>query len=436
MRTICNVLVMCLLSSWASAAESPTVPKVEPAAAVETVIHAGTLIAVPGETPRKQQSIIVKGDHIEAIVPGYVTRPNAAVVDLTALTVLPGLIDCHVHLTSGGAGVSAQRRSVPTEAELVLNAMNNAAVTLAAGFTTVRDLGARSPAIFTVRDAIASGRFPGPRVIAAGHMISVTGGHADGDPLAGESSTVPALLSGICDGPYACRATVRAQIAAGADVIKAASTGGGGDENGTADAAPELEEDEMQAIVDIAHSLGRKVAVHAHGTAGINRALRAGADSVEHGGFSDAESIRMFKAQHAFLVPTMSVLGKIEKEVPTADPKVLPLMRSFLDHMPGNVAAAYKSGVKIAFGTDAGITEHGHNADEFLWYRKIGMSPADTLRTATVNAAELLGMQDRIGTIAVGKYADIIAVDGDPMDDVTALQRVKFVMKAGKTVTR
>jgi imidazolonepropionase-like amidohydrolase len=419
------LLAWCSLAFSAESSQSPPAAT-PPQPAI--IIHAGALIAVPGEAPKRMQSIVVRGDRVEAILAGYVVRPDAKVIDLSQLTVLPGMIDCHVHLMSRPKKEPRNAEARWGEPEQVLLALENAAITLDAGFTTVRDVGARAPGIFAVRDAIAEGRFPGPRVIAAGHMVSVTGGHGDGD--SGDRSSA---LSGICDGPYECRAAVRAQIAAGADVIKIATTGGGGDENGTADAAPEMDDDELAAIVATAHSLGRKVAVHAHGTAGINAALRAGADSIEHGGFSNAESIRLYKSHKSFLVPTMSVLNGIERDYAAADAKVKPIMRAFLDRMPENVGAVYRSGVPIAFGTDAGVTEHGQNAQEFLWYRKIGMTPVDALKTATVNAAKLLGMEARLGTLAAGTYADIVATAGDPLQDSEALRKIVYVMKGGVT---
>jgi len=426
-----NKAILAALLAWGSLAAAADQPQAVPEASKPLVIiHAGTLIAVPGEAPQREQSIVVRGDRIEAVTAGYVVRPGARIVDLSQLTVLPGLIDSHVHLAKRRSKTPARGRE-----QLTLNALENAAVTLKAGFTTVRDLGGDPRTLFAVRDAIQQGRFPGPRVLTAGTIVAVTEGHGAGaGPIAAGEDPRTAPLSGICDGPYQCRATIRGLIGAGADVIKIAASGGGSEENGTEDAAPEMAQDEMVAIVETAHALNRKVAAHAHGTASINAALRAGVDSIEHGGFSNAESIKLFKAHGAYLVPTLSVLSGLEVEYPTADPKIKSMVGNFLAKMPGNVGAVYRAGVPIAFGTDAGITQHGQNALEFQWYKKIGMSEADALRTATINAARLLGVEAQVGSIAVGKYADIIATAANPLQDISTLRNVVYVMKGGATV--
>ncbi len=401
------------------------------AAPTATIIHAGTLIAVPGRAPIQQASVIIRSGRIEAVKEGYVQIEGARVINLSHETVLPGLIDCHVHLTFPALNKSVARDpSRLTTADYALAGVVHARQTLEAGFTTVRDLGADSEAIFSLQKAIQSGQIPGPRVLAAGGLISVTGGHGD---ILGYPEPIHDLLVGesLCNGPYDCRRAVRSQIAAGADVIKIAVTGGGADAGGNEDAAPEMEADEVQAIVQVAHAHGRKVAVHAHGTAGILLALNAGADSIEHGGFANAEAISLLRAHDTTLVPTLSVLDRIAKEIATASPKDQPRMRAFLDKMPGNIGAAYRAGVRIAFGTDAGITEHGGNAGEFAWYVRIGMTPTAALQTATVNAARLLGLEKEIGTIEAGKSADLIATTRDPLADVAALRDVVFVMKEG-----
>ncbi|MCW0199471.1 amidohydrolase family protein [Sphingopyxis sp.] len=399
-----------------------------------TIIHAGLLIAVPGSPPLKDQTIVVRAGKVEAIRPGFLSaadigEPVAAVIDLSRSAVLPGLIDAHVHLTIGWPPKLNQ-----SDADAALVALENARKTLAAGFTTVRDVGAFSDAIFSVRDAINKGRFDGPRILAAGDIISVTNGHGHGDIAVPESGGFAGFhASGICDGPFECRKAVRTQIMHGADVIKIATTKGGNDPR--LGAAPsEMMDDEIVAAVTTAHAAGRKVAAHAHSTAGIDAALAGGVDSIEHGGFLDKGSIALFKKSGAFLVPTMVVLNSLQAGYDRADPQTRAITRGFLDNMPNNIGAAYRAGVPIAFGTDAGITPHGKQALEFLWYRKIGMTPGDVLRTATTNAAKLLGLDAEIGTIEAGKRADIIATGANPLDDVATLQHVTFVMAAGRVV--
>lgn len=428
------------LAISASAAEAPAAvgsglqnPTASATVSVPSIIHAGLLIAVPGSLPLKDQSIIVRDGKIEAVRAGFLTAadisaPDAKVIDLSKSTVLPGLIDAHVHLTIGWPPKLDQ-----SDAAATLVALENARKTLAAGFTTVRDLGAASEAIFVVRDAIKQGRFVGPRILAAGDIISVTNGHGHGDIMVPASGGFDAFhASGICDGPFECRKAVRTQIMHGADVIKIATTKGGNDPR-LAAAPPEMMDDEIAAAVATAHAAGLKIAAHAHSTAGVDAALTGGVDSVEHGGFLDKDSIALFKKNGAYLVPTMVVLNSLQAGYERSDPKTQAITRGFLENMPNNIGAAYRAGVPIAFGTDAGVTPHGQQALEFLWYRKIGMTPADVLRTATVNAAKLLGLDKEIGTIEAGKQADIIATDGNPLDDVTTLQNVTFVMAAGRT---
>lgn len=426
-------------SVWAGGAPRPETAGGQAAsgvAAVEepvpSIIHAGLLIAVPGNPPLTNQSIIIRAGRIEAVKSGFLSPGDigdrrATVIDLSKSTVMPGLIDAHVHLTIGWPPKLDQG-----DADAALVTIENARKTLAAGFTTVRDLGATSRAIFVVRDAIKQGRFEGPRILAAGNIISVTNGHGHGDITLPPSGKFEAFNgSGICDGPFECRRAVRSQIQFGADVIKIATTKGGNDPR-TAAAPSEMMDDEIAAAVTTAHAAGLKVAAHAHSTAGINAALRGGVDSIEHGSFLDKESIALFKRSGAFLVPTMVVLNSLQADYAKSSLKTQAITRAFLDNMPNNIGAAYRAGISIAFGSDAGVTPHGKQALEFLWYWKIGMTPGDTLRTATVNAARLLGLEKEIGTIEVGKQADIIATYANPLDDVATLQNVTFVMRAGK----
>lgn len=430
----------CLLAKWAGAVlllcclHVETSESIQPSLTNEsplTIIHAGTVVAVPGHPPLRTVSILVRNGRIESIREGYARIAGARFIDMKRNTVLPGLIDCHVHLTTPTLEKSTVKDPARLNAaDYALAGVAHAKLTLDAGFTTVRDVGADSEAIFALRDAIQHGQIVGPRIFAAGRLISTTGGHGD---MSGYPDATRANLTGAstCDGPFDCRRAARLQIAHGADLIKIATTGGGGDAGGDEDAPAEMDADEVRAIVEVAHALRRRVAVHAHGTAGILLALRSGVDSVEHGGFVNGEAISLLRSKDVTLVPTLSVLDRVAKELPEADVKDQPRMRAFLAKMPGNVGAAYRAGVRIAFGTDAGVIEHGTNAREFEWYVRIGMTPVAALQTATVNAAYLLGQEREIGTLEAGKSADIIAVAGDPLNDVTALEKVVFVMKQG-----
>ena len=403
-----------------------------------TVIHAGTLLDVPGTPAKSRQTILVQDGRIMEIRPGLLSPEQLApeqetveVIDLTDSFVLPGLIDAHVHLTlSDKGGRSAFEL---TGEEMLMDGVVNARATLQAGFTTVRDVGARphSWPVIVLRDAIEAGKIPGPRLLVAGNSISATGGHADyfdwPDHML-EGLETP----GLCDDTGSCRRAVRRQFRQGADLIKINATMGGSERNGGRDDPPAFFTDEFAAIVETARSQNLKVAAHAHGTAGINAALNAGVDSIEHGSFLDEESIRLFNATGAFLVPTLSVHNVLLAEIGTATGMMKDRLQSFLDEHPVNVGNAYRAGVRIALGTDAGIVPHGDNAHELEWYVSVGMTNADAIITATVNAAELLGIENHAGTLAGGKSADLIAVRGDPLQDVAALKEVVFVMKSGR----
>lgn len=409
-----------------------------------TIIHAGELLAIPGQAALKEQSVIIKNGRVERVEAGYSSAESLGkeaaeiqLLDLKNKFVLPGLIDAHTHLSmsvQSGEGQTYNPQlmnAVMSEADLTLNAVVNARKTLAAGFTTVRNVGSRSDAVLALRDAIRSGKLEGPRIQASAGFVSVTSGHGD---LEGMREDVIKLLQGanICDGAAECRKVTRTQIRKGADVIKIMATGGGGEDNGYPEAAPEMFDDELKAVVTSAHSLDRKVTAHAHGTEGIIAALKAGVDSIEHGSFLNDEAIKLFKRNNAYLVPTMSVLNKLESIKDKAPPHLLPRIEPHLKYLEPNVAKAYKKGVKIALGTDAGIVPHGQNARELERYIKIGMSPMDAIVTGTVNAADLLGLSSEIGTLESGKAADLIATDKTPLEDITELQRVTFVMRGGR----
>ena len=405
-----------------------------PAVADTKFIYAGTLIAIPGEEPLKEQTVVVKQGRILRIAQGYERPPaGVTVIDLRNHFVLPGLIDSHVHMLSELGPGSKLRLVEEDESMAALRGAQYALRTLRAGFTTVRDLGQRSPAIFALRRAIDEGIVAGPRLVVAGSTLSPTGGHAQ---TYGYRDEINHFFSstGKCDGADDCRRAVRQQISRGADVIKLVATGGvlsdikaGTDQQFT--------DDELKSIVETAHKLGRKVAAHAHGTDGLNAALRAGADSIEHGSYLDATSIALFRRSGAWYVPTVIAgvtaanyarMGNFLSEAQKAKAlKVGPQIQDALRR-------AHEGGVKIAFGTDSGVSPHGLNAREFSLMVGAGMTPTEALRSATVSAAELLGLQASIGTLEPGKFADIVAVAEDPRRNVKTLEAMQFVMRSGQ----
>lgn len=404
------------------------------AASADTkLIYAGTLFAVPGQEPLKEQTIYVKDGKIEKVVPGFVRlSPGERLVDLRNQYVLPGLIDCHVHILSE---LNAKSRLEQVESEEPYVALKGAAYalrTLRAGFTTVRDLGERSSAIFALKKAINEGLIAGPRLVVAGSTLSPTGGHAQ---TYGYRDDVNALFAstGSCDGVDACRRAVRLQVARGADVIKLVATAGVLS-NISAGVDQQFTDEELAVIVKTARGLGRRVAAHAHGAGGINAALRAGVDSIEHGSYVSPESISLFRAKGAYLVPTILAGVTVAEHAKKSDFLTPAQREKSLQVGPLMQAAfkrAYEGGVKIAFGTDTGVSVHGQNAKEFALMVGAGMPPAEALKAATVNAADLLQLSSTIGTIEAGKAADIIAVAQDPLRDIKVMQRVSFVMRNG-----
>ena len=311
--------------------------------------------------------------------------------------------------------------------------MQLAVRTLHAGFTTVRDLGSDPEAIFALRDAIAEGVIIGPRILAAGSSVAATGGHGDVDGYKAELLELWTPET-ICDGPYDCRRAVRHAIKYGADWIKITATGGVLSDTATG-TDQQMTADELREIMDTAHALGVKVAAHAHGTDGINAALRAGVDSIDHGTFLDRESLRLFRESGAYLVPTLLPGAKIPLKM-EGNPFFTDAIKAKANAAAAasleNVRLAYKAGVKIAFGTDSAVTPHGDNGQEFALMVEAGMEPMDALRSATVVAAELIEMSDTLGTIEAGKYADIIAVEGNPLEDITTMERVQGVIRDGR----
>lgn len=408
------------------------------------IVQAGRLLDRPGYAPRAATTVLIRDGRIAALRDGYLAADQFAdvpsdtrVIDLRDRFVLPGLIDTHVHLTTDKAGAEAQLESVSQgTAFFAYEAAVNARKTLAAGFTTVRNLGDRGGVTLALRDAIASRKLPGPRIVDAGAAISTTAGHMD--PTLGfrdELHDVVAAEQTTCDGPDDCRRAVRAQIARGADVIKMATTGGVNSRIGTG-LGQQMFEDEARAIVETAHLYGRKVAVHAHGADGIALALRAGADSIEHGTLLDAQTLALWRRQRTWYVPTLSTVNGYKERLAANPGAYRGDVREKIEWRIGITGKALRqaaaAGIRIAFGTDAGVSLHGRNADEFELLVEFGLTPAQALRAATLDAAELLGLEKDIGSLEAGKRADLVAVSGDPLADVRVLKNVAWVIKDGR----
>ena len=399
------------------------------------VIHAGTLIAEPGRAPVRNATVVIRGRQIAEVQPGFVDVPGAQVIDLRNATVMPGLIDSHVHLDD--LDDRMQRRlqeNVLDHEDNAYIAMLNGRRTLLAGFTTVRDLGGDPRLILSLRDAINTGNFAGPTILSAGLGISGSGGHAD--PRNGrnrEATLAVANPANVCDGADDCRRAVREQIGFGADVIKITATGGVLS-NVPGGLNQQMMDDEMRAVVATARTFGRKVAAHAHGADGINSALRAGVDSIEHGTFTNDETFRLYRQTGAYYVPTLlaPAAALADGQRGALTPAQFEKARQAAGNAEKSFARAIREGVKIAFGTDSGVSPHGSNAEEFALMVRNGMGPAMAIRSATVDASELLGISGRVGTITAGKDADIIAVDGDPLANIRELENVDFVMKHGR----
>lgn len=431
------VLALSVLLASASAAAAQQTPAGVGLSGSPTVtfVEAGRLLADPSNgVVQRSKTLVISGNQVVDIRDGFVGDPaQGRVIDLRDSFVLPGLIDSHVHLTGQQNPNSRLEEVTQSEAAQAMVGARYARRTLMAGFTTVADLGADNEAIFALREAVKAGDVPGPRIIAAGSAVSVHGGHGDAN---GFRADVLHLLSpeSVCSGPEDCMRAVRTQIRAGADIIKITATGGVLS-NTAAGLNQQFSDPELTAIVESAHRMGRQVTAHAHGVDGINAFLRAGGDSIEHGTYLDDQSIRLFKQNDAWLVPTL-LAGDFVARVASgpdnfftpaqtakaleAGPKMLEMARR-----------AHQGGVKIAFGTDSGVSAHGDNAKEFALLVRAGLTPLEAVQAATVGAAEHLRISSEAGRIAPGMLADIVAVSGDPLSDVAELERMKFVMKGG-----
>ncbi len=432
-----STLLACLLVALAGSSSDDSTSKPPPSL---IYLKASRLFDGSGDTYLNDQTVVIEGERIKSVgaATGVTIPPGAAIIDLAGSTVLPGLIDAHTHLGSRADRYDEIAKFKDSPNMAAFAAVLNARQTLEAGFTTVRDVGSRPFLAADLRDAITDGFLVGPRIVASGPGISMTGGHGDLNHYAPQVSVMMFPHERdfkIADGIDQVRQVVRAQIKHGVDVIKV-NASGGVLSRGDAPGSPQFSVEELEVLVEEAHAAGRKVAAHAHGAQGIKNAVSAGVDSIEHGSLIDDEGIKMMRERGVYLVADIYnddyLLGKaIEFHLPQESIDKEKMVGRVQRE---NFAKAVRAGVKIAFGTDAGVYPHGDNAKQFRYMVQFGLTPAQAIRSATRDAADLLGRADQVGQIKPGLFADLIAVNGDPLTNVTTLETVRFVMKGGQVV--
>ena len=428
MRKLVHVVVMLpfLALPRVAAAAGPTTAPI--------VLKAARVFTATAERPLAPGMVIVEGDHIAKVGQGLAVPPGAQVIDLGDSTLLPGFIDAHVHLSmemSDDWYRDFYQRALRFPTEQALYAAKYARVTVEAGFTTVRDVGSSQYIALGLRNAINAGITEGPRMLIANSAIGATGGHADEAPFPPDRVHPAGPIEGVCNGPEECRAAVRYQIKYGADLIKFMPSGGVLSLSDPVD-VPELTQEEMNAIVSEAHAWHRKVAAHCHGDAAGKMAIAAGVDSIEHGSFLKDDTLRLMKEKGVYLVPTLFAGEWVGAKADRFPPAIAAKARAASAAMQSMFQHAVKIGVKVAFGTDSAVEPHGLDAREFALMVKNGMTPAQALLAATSAGANLLGMADTIGTLESGKLADLVAVPGDPLQDIRQTEKVSFVMKGGR----
>jgi imidazolonepropionase-like amidohydrolase len=401
--------------------------------AVEVAVHAGRLIDGTSTTVRERVTVLIGGGKVISVQDGFQASTGVRVIDLRTSTVMPGLIDAHTHITFEGQGNAIVRAVTETPLDDAVKSTVYATRTLEAGFTTIRNVGAEGGADVALKRAIESGLVEGPRIWTARTTLSITGGHGDQGGLRPDLWVAPTWMDGIVDSADEARKAVRYQHKYGADLIKITATGGVLSIGDSGD-AQQFTDEEMRAIVEASHLLGMKVAAHAHGKKGIEAAIKAGVDSIEHGTYSDAATFALFKEHGTYLVPTI-LAGKTVAEMATVPGYLHPTVQAKAARIGPLIQdmfkRAYAAGVKVAFGTDSGVSNHGENAREFQYMVEAGMPAIEAILAATRAGADLIGASDRIGSIQAGRFADLIAVAGNPLTDISEMRKVTFVMKGG-----